>query len=67
VSWTFQTIIGFQDSLGNEGYDLYVNGPGNASTCPNCGYDSLNTTLPESLPSTEALVTAKYGTLTYVQ
>ncbi len=65
VSWTFQTIIGYQDSLGNEGYDLYVNGPGNSATCPSCGFDSLNTTLPETLPVTESMTSAKFGTLTY--
>ncbi len=65
ASWTFKIQVAFVDGLGNEGYDLVVNGPGNEATCPtvDCGYDSLLTTLPESLPSTLSLTSAKYGTL----
>ena len=53
------------DGLGNEGYDLLVNGPGNATTCPYsaCGYDSLLTTLPETLPTTLALTSTHFGVL----
>lgn len=67
ASWTFKIEISFTDGLGSEGYDLLVNGPGNESTCPiaSCGYDSLLTTLPETLPSTLSLTSAKFGTLTH--
>ena len=65
VAWTFKIQAEFVDGLGNEGYELLVNGPGNAATCPysQCGYDSLLTTLPETLPSTLALTSTHFGIL----
>ena len=65
ISWTFKIQAAFVDGLGNEGYDLLVNGPGNAATCPysECGYDSLLTTLPETLPTTVTLTSTHFGVL----
>ena len=65
VSWTFKIQAAFTDGLGNEGYELLVNGPGNAATCPysECGYDSLLTTLPETLPSSLTLTSTHCGVL----
>ncbi len=63
VSWTLKVQAEFADGLGNEGYELLVNGPGNANTCPYsvCGYDSLLTTLPETLPTTFSLASTHFG------
>ena len=63
VSWTLKVQAEFADGLGNEGYELLVNGPGNAATCPYsvCGYDSLLTTLPETLPTSLALTSTHFG------
>ncbi len=36
VSWTFKVQSEFTDGLGNEGYELLVNGPGNALDLPLC-------------------------------
>ncbi len=65
VSWTIKIQAAFADALGNEGYELLVNGPGNEATCPisTCGYDSLLTTLPETLPTSETLTSTHFGTM----
>ncbi len=65
-TWTIKVDAYFQDALGAEGYELYINGPGNDSTCPlsACGYDSLYTTLPETLQIGYSFVTTSFGTLT---
>ncbi len=63
VSWLFKVNVFFTDPLGNEGYDLVVAGPGNTASEPGV-FDSLYTTLPETLPGTVSVNTARYGTLT---
>ncbi len=65
VAWTFKIQTAFTDGTGNEGYELLVNGPGNDATCPYnvCGYDSLLTTLPETLPTTLSLTSTHFGVL----
>ena len=63
VSWMFKVNVYYADSLGNEGYDLIVAGPGNTDSEPGV-FDSLYTTLPESLPSIVSISSTRYGTLT---